>query len=78
MGFVEPLLEKGRKVLIHCQNGAGRSPLIVIAVLMRQGMKAHDALRLVKERHPKCGFTDNQTYFLNHEMLKFMKPRKVD
>jgi protein-tyrosine phosphatase len=73
MDFVEPLLDRGRKVLIHCQNGAGRSPLAVVAVLRRRGMKASDALQLIRQRHPNCGFTDNQRCFLDNELAKFLK-----
>ena len=76
MNFVEPLLDIGHKVLIHCQNGAGRSCLVAVAILARQGMKTSDALQLVKQRHPKCGFTDNQQCFLDNELGKFLKVRK--
>ena len=76
INFVEPLLDRGRKVLIHCQNGAGRSPLVVVAVLVRRGMKTSDALQLIKRRHPKCGFTDNQRCFLDNELDKFLKAGK--
>ena len=78
MNFVEPLLARGLKVLIHCQNGAGRSPLVVVAVLVRQGMKTSDALQLIKDRHPKSGFTDNQQHFLDNELGKFLKSGKKD
>ncbi len=73
MDFVEPILNKGHKVLIHCQNGAGRSPLAVIAVLVSRGMKTSDALRLIKRKHPKTGLTDNQRYFLDNELGQFIK-----
>jgi len=76
MNFSEPLLDRGRKMLIHCQNGCGRSPLVVVVVLVRQGMKASDALQLIKQKHPKCGFTDNQLCFLDNELGKFLKVRK--
>jgi protein tyrosine phosphatase (PTP) superfamily phosphohydrolase (DUF442 family) len=73
INFVKPLLDRGRKILIHCQNGAGRSTLIAIAVLARQGMKVADAVQLVKRRHPKCGFTENQQRFLDNELDNFLK-----
>ena len=78
LNFIEPLLDNGRKVLIHCQNGCGRSPLVVIAVLAGRGVKIPEAIQLVKQRHPSCGFTDNQTYFLNNELIKLVKARKND
>jgi dual specificity phosphatase 12 len=76
MNFVEPLLDRGHKVLIHCQNGCGRSPLVVVVILVCQGIKTSDALQLIKQRHPNCGFTENQMYFLDNELDKFLKVRK--
>lgn len=73
MDFVEPLLDKGHKLLIHCQNGCGRAPLVAVAVLVRQGIKTSDALQLIERRHPKFGFTDNQQCFLDNELGKFLK-----
>ena len=73
INFVKPLLEKESKILIHCQNGAGRSTLITVAVLAWQGMKTSDAVQLVKQRHPRCGFTENQQRFLDNELDTFLK-----
>jgi protein-tyrosine phosphatase len=78
MDFVEPLLDSGRRVLIHCQNGAGRSPLVVVIILVRRGMKIPDALELVKHKHPKSGLTDNQQRFLNDELGDFLESRAKD
>ncbi|MBN1871818.1 MAG: dual specificity protein phosphatase family protein [Candidatus Omnitrophica bacterium] len=72
MEFIEPLLERGRKVLIHCQHGAGRSNLVAVAVLARQGMDVSAAVRLIKERHPNCGFSNSQKSFLDSELSKFL------
>jgi len=73
MGFIGPLLRKGSKVLIHCQNGAGRSTLVAVAVLARGGMKIPEAVKLVKHKHPNTGFTENQVLFLNNELADFLK-----
>ena len=78
MNFVEPLLQEGRKILIHCQNGAGRSPLVVIAVLARRGMNVSDALQLVKRKHANFGLTDDQLHFLNNELSTFLKTEKKE
>jgi protein-tyrosine phosphatase len=76
MDFVQPLLDRGRKVLIHCQNGAGRSPLAVVVVLVSRGMTTPDALHLMKRKHPKSGLTDNQRRFLDNQLGTFLKSRK--
>ena len=62
--FVLPFLKKNKKVLMHCQNGYGRSPLVAIALLTKQGMDLVAALGKVKQRHPACSFTPQQEKFL--------------
>ena len=43
-------IKQGRRVLIHCEHGVGRSVLLTCAVLVYDGMHAHDALELVKQK----------------------------
>lgn len=62
--FVEPFLDKGKKVLIHCQNGCGRSPLVAIAILVKKGMNIQEAVNLIEEKHPWVGFTPQQEKFV--------------
>lgn len=46
---VEHMREGGR-VLIHCEHGVGRSVLLTCAVLVYDGMSAHDALQLAQQK----------------------------
>jgi protein-tyrosine phosphatase len=48
--WVTERIERGEKVLIHCEHGVGRSVLLTCAVLVDNGMSAHDALALVQEK----------------------------
>ena len=48
--FVRNQLRRGRKVLIHCQHGIGRSPLLALCVLVDQGFEPLDALLHAKDR----------------------------
>jgi len=73
--FVEPLLDKGKKIFIHCQNGCGRAPLLAIAILAKRGMKIPDAAALVKDRHPWTGFSQPQEEFIYVELDKFLKSK---
>jgi protein-tyrosine phosphatase len=62
--FANPLLDRGEKILVHCQNGYGRSPLIIAAILIRQGMTTEDALNTLFEAHRVTTFTTRQEIFI--------------
>ena len=40
----------GERVLVRCQAGVNRSGLVMALVLMLEGMDAHDAIALIRER----------------------------
>lgn len=49
--------KKGKKVLIRCQAGWNRSGLVMALVLIRDGMAAPEAIKLIREtrsRHALC------------------------
>ena len=48
--WVEERIQKGGRVLIHCEHGVGRSVLLTCAVLVNEGMNAQSALTLVQEK----------------------------
>ncbi len=48
--WAQTRMQKGGRVLIHCEHGVGRSVLLTSAVLVYDGMKANDALMLVQEK----------------------------
>lgn len=52
VAWVEKQWAEGRRVLVHCQAGKGRSVLIGSAALTRRGMTPDDALALVRTRRP--------------------------
>ncbi len=45
-------VRNGIKVYVHCKNGHGRAPTLVVAYLVFKGMPLGKALALVKERRP--------------------------
>jgi protein tyrosine phosphatase (PTP) superfamily phosphohydrolase (DUF442 family) len=45
----------GRKVLVHCQHGIGRSVILVAAVLVKQGYTWQDAMRLIQSKRLGAG-----------------------
>ena len=50
VAFVRQHLDCGEKVLIHCQHGIGRSPLLALCVLVELGWEPLDALALAKDK----------------------------
>jgi len=52
VAWIEQQLTTGRRTLVHCQAGKGRSVLIGAAVLTRRGYTPDDALALIRERRP--------------------------
>jgi predicted protein tyrosine phosphatase len=50
--FVRGHVERGHKVLIHCQHGIGRSPLLALCVLVDQGWEPLAALAHAKDCRP--------------------------
>jgi protein-tyrosine phosphatase len=71
--FVEPLLESGKKILIHCQNAYGRAPLITTIILAKRGMEIPDALDLITSRHPTVDFSREQELFLYVKFEEYLK-----
>jgi hypothetical protein len=47
--FARDQIGSGRRVLIHCHHGIGRSALLALCVLVDQGHEPLDALRLAKD-----------------------------
>jgi protein-tyrosine phosphatase len=48
--WVNEHMERGGRVLIHCEHGVGRSVLLACAVLVYDGMHAQHALQLVQQK----------------------------
>lgn len=61
--FAHTEWKQGKKVLIRCQAGWNRSGLITALVLIREGMKAQDAINLIRTKrspHALCNTTFTQ------------------
>jgi len=50
VAFAAEHLDRGERVLIHCEHGIGRSATLALCVLVSQGMTPLDALELAKSR----------------------------
>ena len=50
VAFVRDRTARGRRVLIHCQHGIGRSALLALCVLVEEGWRPLEALAMAKEK----------------------------
>jgi hypothetical protein len=53
-------LERGQKVLIHCEHGMGRSVLLALCLLVRLGAQPRDALIQLKQVRPSASPSPGQ------------------
>ncbi len=74
--WVQERIQKGGRVLIHCEHGVGRSVLLTCAVLVYGGMSSHDALALVQEKRWQAAPNHRQVARLREfEMAREALPR---
>jgi len=48
-GEIRSILTRGGKILIHCQEGVGRTGIIAARLLIEMGVDADDAMKLVRK-----------------------------
>ena len=53
VAFAARHIDGGRRVLIHCEHGIGRSALLALCVLVERGLAPLAALELAKSRRDK-------------------------
>ena len=58
--FARHHVGRGGKVLIHCQHGIGRSPLLALCVMVDQGWEPLDALAHAKDRRTLVSPSESQ------------------
>ena len=54
VAFVDSKIAAGKKVLVHCYAGRGRTGTMLAAYLIHQGMSADAAVREIRERASKA------------------------
>jgi predicted protein tyrosine phosphatase len=78
VAWIEEQWTAGRRVLVHCQAGKGRSVLMGAAALTRRGMSPDDALTLVRSRRPMITPTPGQIARLRDYARGYQLPLPFD
>jgi protein-tyrosine phosphatase len=52
VAFANRHLDRGERVLVHCEHGIGRSATLALCVLVSRGLAPLEALELAKTRRP--------------------------
>ena len=71
--FIDAEIKKDGKVYIHCRQGLGRGPSMVIAYLLKMGTTFDDAFALVKSVRPFIHPTPKQIQRLKELEIYFKK-----
>ncbi len=50
VAFIEKHIGIGRRVMVHCAGGFGRSPSLIAAYLVYKGYSSEEAVNLIKKR----------------------------
>jgi protein tyrosine phosphatase (PTP) superfamily phosphohydrolase (DUF442 family) len=66
------VMENGGVVLAHCTKGRHRGVAMGACILIAQGMKAEDAMRLIKEKRPRA---DPYAWHIRRRIVKFERTR---
>jgi protein tyrosine phosphatase (PTP) superfamily phosphohydrolase (DUF442 family) len=76
--WIEKRWAEGRRVLVHCQAGKGRSVVIGGAALTRRGMTPDEAVALIRERRPIITPTPGQLARLREFAAEYQLPLSLD
>jgi protein-tyrosine phosphatase len=60
VAFAREHLNRGSRILIHCQHGVGRSPLLALCVMVDRGMEPLEALTQAKNRRVRVSPSEAQ------------------
>ncbi len=70
IAWVREQWARGRKVLVHCQGGLGRSPCFATALLVAEGLSLEEAFERVKAARRAAALTASQWEALRRFGLK--------
>ena len=60
VAFAAGHIDRGERVLVHCEHGIGRSAVLALCVLVHRGMAPLEALELMKDRRGRVSPSPEQ------------------
>jgi protein-tyrosine phosphatase len=60
VAFAREMRRHGRRLLVHCQHGVGRSATVALCILADRGLSPRDALILAKDARAKISPSEAQ------------------
>lgn len=70
VAVVNSLVKNQKKIYIHCKNGHGRSPTLLAAYFVSQGMEINKAIEFIKSKRPEIHLREVQIEALNVYKLR--------
>jgi protein-tyrosine phosphatase len=58
--FAARHLDRGERVLVHCEHGIGRSAVLALCILVQRGRAPLEALELLKDRRARIAPSPEQ------------------
>ena len=77
VAFVRPYLDRGERVLIHCEHGIGRSATLALCVLVERGYEPLQALELSKRRRALISPSPAQYEAWTKWLSRFARERRA-
>lgn len=65
VAVIDSLVRNNKKVYIHCKNGHGRSPTLLAAYFISQGLDINEAIEKIKSKRPQVHLREIQIEALN-------------
>lgn len=62
---IDSLVKNGKKIYLHCKNGHGRSPTLLAAYFISQGMEVNDAIKKIRAKRSEIHIRKVQIEALN-------------
>jgi protein-tyrosine phosphatase len=78
IAFARARLDRGERVLVHCEHGIGRSATLALCIMVEGGLAPLDALALAKDKRALVSPSPAQFECWTRWMKTLRKTRRID